>query len=152
MKVLARSTNDRILFGVCGGLGEYLDIDSTLIRLIFILIGFMGGGILIYLALAVIMPNGTEDKINNPALDRYNMSNANKIFSIFIIFLGCYLLLNNLHIIRFINYSLFFSGFIIFTGISLIITRKIYWSRIFALSIIFMILISLIFFITSTTL
>lgn len=37
MKRLYRSKNDRMLCGVCGGIGEYLDIDPTLIRLLWAL-------------------------------------------------------------------------------------------------------------------
>ena len=37
VKKLYRSTSDRMIAGVCGGLGEYFDIDPTLVRLIFVL-------------------------------------------------------------------------------------------------------------------
>lgn len=48
---------DGKLLGVCEGLGEYLDIDPTIIRILFIVaVLFMGGGILFYLILALIMP------------------------------------------------------------------------------------------------
>lgn len=54
---LHRSGSDRILFGVCGGLAEYFDVDATLVRLIFVVITFAGGwGILAYILLAIIMP------------------------------------------------------------------------------------------------
>lgn len=45
------------IFGVCGGLGDYFDIDPTIIRVIFLiaLFGF-GGGLLIYIILALVMP------------------------------------------------------------------------------------------------
>ncbi len=55
---LYRSDTDRMIAGVCGGLGEYLDVDSTVVRLLFvlaILAGF-GSAILLYLILMVIMP------------------------------------------------------------------------------------------------
>jgi phage shock protein C len=50
--------NDRKIFGVCSGLGEYFDIDATVIRVLF-LVGFIvfGSGLLIYLILALVMPN-----------------------------------------------------------------------------------------------
>lgn len=58
MKRLYRSKTDRKLAGVCGGLGEYLGVDSTVIRIIFIILGLPGGlpGILLYLVLWLIMP------------------------------------------------------------------------------------------------
>lgn len=51
-------TNPKIL-GVCGGLGDYFDMDPTVIRIIFLiaLIGF-GSGLLIYLIMALVMPKG----------------------------------------------------------------------------------------------
>lgn len=55
---LYRSRDDRMLAGVCGGLGEYFNLDPTLIRVLFavaVLAGF-GTGIVIYIVLAIIMP------------------------------------------------------------------------------------------------
>ncbi|NIM94607.1 MAG: PspC domain-containing protein [Anaerolineales bacterium] len=54
---LYRSTEDRWLAGVCGGIGEYFSLDPTIVRLLFILIAFaFGGGILVYLLLWLIIP------------------------------------------------------------------------------------------------
>ena len=54
---LYRSRNDSRIAGVCGGLGEYLDIDPTLVRLIFVLLALMGGhGVLLYIVLWLIVP------------------------------------------------------------------------------------------------
>jgi len=45
------------LLGVCEGLGDYLDIDPTVVRIAFLLLLFFaGGGILLYLILALVMP------------------------------------------------------------------------------------------------
>ena len=59
MKKLFRSS-DRILAGVCGGLAEYLDVDPTLIRVIYAALGlFTVGfpGVLLYIILMILMPN-----------------------------------------------------------------------------------------------
>jgi phage shock protein C len=55
---LTRSTSNRMIAGVCAGLGEYLGIDPTIIRLLTILAFFTGfGGIaLVYLIMAVVVP------------------------------------------------------------------------------------------------
>lgn len=52
-------SQDRMLFGVCGGLAEYLGIDKTVLRFLFILGAIFTGSILfwVYLALALIMPS-----------------------------------------------------------------------------------------------
>ncbi len=57
-KKLYRSSTDKMIAGVCGGLGKYLGIDATLIRLIFALLVFfgVGSGLLIYVILAIVMP------------------------------------------------------------------------------------------------
>jgi phage shock protein C len=54
---LYRSRTDRFLGGVCGGLGRYLAIDPTIVRLIFLLLLFgNGAGFLIYVVLWVLLP------------------------------------------------------------------------------------------------
>jgi phage shock protein C len=61
-KKLYRSRTERWLVGVCGGIAEYFDIDPTVIRVIFILAGFiMGGGLWIYLILWIIMPLNPDE-------------------------------------------------------------------------------------------
>ena len=45
------------ILGVCAGLGDYFDLDPTIVRIVFILLLFgIGGGLLIYLILALVMP------------------------------------------------------------------------------------------------
>ena len=56
-KRLYKSSTNRVLCGVCGGIGEYLNIDPTVIRLLcLILICGWGSGILFYIVAAVIIP------------------------------------------------------------------------------------------------
>ena len=53
---LHRSSKDKMICGVCGGLGEYLDVDPTLIRLIWVLLPCWAGmSILAYLIAAIII-------------------------------------------------------------------------------------------------
>lgn len=57
VKRLYRSRKERMIAGVCVGLGDYLKVDPTLIRLLFVLFTLMGGqGILAYLILWLIVP------------------------------------------------------------------------------------------------
>jgi phage shock protein C len=54
---LYRSLSQRMIGGVCGGLGEYLAIDPTLIRVLFVVGALFGGhGILLYLILLILVP------------------------------------------------------------------------------------------------
>jgi phage shock protein C len=56
VKRLYRSRNDRIIAGVCGGLGEYFDVDPNIIRIIWLLVGLTGTGIIAYILAWVIIP------------------------------------------------------------------------------------------------
>ena len=56
---LYRSRENRMLGGVCGGLGEYFDIDPTLVRVLFVFgafLGFPGALVLIYLVMLLMVP------------------------------------------------------------------------------------------------
>jgi len=60
-KKLYKSEDDRKLFGVCGGIAEYFNIDPTVVRLIWVLsILFFGTGIIAYLIFALIMPQQSD--------------------------------------------------------------------------------------------
>ena len=61
-KSLTRSTSNRMLAGVCAGLGEYLGIDPTIVRLLTVLAFFTGfGGIaIVYLVMAIVVPEQTS--------------------------------------------------------------------------------------------
>lgn len=54
---LYRSTTQKMIAGVCGGWAEYLDVDVTLVRLVFVGLALLGGpGILLYIILWIITP------------------------------------------------------------------------------------------------
>jgi phage shock protein C len=56
-KKLYRSTTDKVIAGVCGGLGKYFDIDPVVVRIVFILFGLAGGSaLLLYIILWVLVP------------------------------------------------------------------------------------------------
>ena len=58
IKKLTRPRNDRMLGGVCAGIGEYLGIDPTVVRIICVLlsIGTIGLALLVYLVLCFVIP------------------------------------------------------------------------------------------------
>ena len=57
-KRLYRSRNDRVISGVCAGLGHYFNVDPVLVRVLAVGLGFVSGGtlLLLYLLLALIIP------------------------------------------------------------------------------------------------
>ena len=57
-KKLYKSSTDKKLAGVCGGLAEYFNIGSRLVRLGWVVFGLLGGsGLLAYIIAAIIMPD-----------------------------------------------------------------------------------------------
>ncbi|HIY11102.1 MAG TPA: PspC domain-containing protein [Candidatus Anaerofilum excrementigallinarum] len=56
-KQLFKSDANRVLCGVCGGIGEYLGIDPTIVRLVAVLLGLSGTGLLVYIIAALIIPS-----------------------------------------------------------------------------------------------
>jgi len=59
-KTLTRSKSNRMIAGVCAGLGDYLNIDPTVVRLLFVLgfFTFNGAMLLVYLIMAIVTPEG----------------------------------------------------------------------------------------------
>ena len=63
-KKLYRNTNNKVLAGVCSGLAEYINIDPTIIRVIWALVGLSGAGIIAYLVCALIIPEKPSNIID----------------------------------------------------------------------------------------
>ncbi len=64
-KKLVRPNNDRMIAGVCAGLGNYFGVDPTIIRILFVLFAiFVGGGILAYIILWIVMPDETAGNVD----------------------------------------------------------------------------------------
>lgn len=58
MKRLYKSADDKMICGVCGGIARYFNIDLTLVRLIFAILGLTGGsGVLAYIIAVIIIPS-----------------------------------------------------------------------------------------------
>jgi phage shock protein PspC (stress-responsive transcriptional regulator) len=69
-KRLVRSQDDRMLFGVCGGLADYLNVDPVIVRLLAVLLTLWNGvGLLIYFVLALIMRQEAEIAPKGNAFD-----------------------------------------------------------------------------------
>ena len=61
-KKLYKSRTNKKVAGVCGGIGEYFSIDPTLVRLGFVALSFLaGGGLLVYIIAAIIIPDRVDE-------------------------------------------------------------------------------------------
>lgn len=76
-KKLYRSETNKIISGILGGLGEYLDIDPTIVRLVFVLLTIITGGVpglIFYIIALVIIPRHQNFNIHKV----YNVEKDNK--------------------------------------------------------------------------
>jgi phage shock protein C len=147
-KRLVRSRSDRMVGGVCGGLGAYLGVDPTFVRLFFVFLIFAeGAGFLLYLILWVVLP--PEDRVGEynfedtvrdgaqeiatrareigkdlPEAMRFSGSQAGLFLGAAFILLGVFYLLDNLHLTWFVWVkSLFWPVFLIAAGALLLMQR-----------------------------
>ncbi len=89
MNRLYRSTENKMLAGVCGGMAEYFQIDVSLIRLVWILMFLAGGsGLLLYIIAWIIIPEKEEEYEQKIPQD----NKTNTLFGILLIAIGVVLL------------------------------------------------------------
>ncbi|MFA5406761.1 MAG: PspC domain-containing protein [Candidatus Nanoarchaeia archaeon] len=134
MKVLTRSKTNRVIAGVCGGLGDYFNIDPVVIRILWVLFSLLGGsGIFAYIIAWVVIPEAgakkalwqewTEDKPKSKRVLAETNSNTRKIIGLFLLFLGAVFLLNNLGLISW-SWPYTFSASLIIIGLVIIISGR----------------------------
>jgi phage shock protein C len=67
-RLLRRSRDDRVIAGVCGGLGRYLQVDPVLLRIALVILTVSGGlGVLLYIVAVILIPEQQEDEDLGPA-------------------------------------------------------------------------------------
>lgn len=123
---LYRSISDRTIAGVCGGLGKYFNVDPTIVRLLFLLLLFLGGSAIpLYIVLWIIVPDEQQRGASSQEVLQTNAQelarsardfgqsvgqavgssgaaaqsaarNGPVIFAVILIFLGIWFLLQNL--------------------------------------------------------
>ncbi len=77
MKKLQRSKSNKVFFGVCGGLAEYLDLDPVVVRLIFILVTLFGGmGVLAYIIGVIIIPEASQENVDQASVENASLPEA----------------------------------------------------------------------------
>lgn len=61
IRKLQRSTSNKMIAGVCAGIGKYFNLDPTIIRVLYVLMVFFAGfGILLYLILWLVIPSESQ--------------------------------------------------------------------------------------------
>lgn len=127
-KKLYRSSTDRILAGVCGGLANYFKIDPIIIRGAFVLLALADGvGVVLYVVLALIVPNeptGYSSTVaNQPIIRRISSEQARNYLGIGIILVGLIALAQQFFPYRWLDWGLLWPSAVIIFGIYLL-SRK----------------------------
>ncbi len=125
---LYRSQTNKVFAGVCGGLAEYLNVDATVIRIVWVLLTLLGGsGIILYIIAFFIVPEKPINVDDMPSQIK-SKSDSAYIFGILFVVVGVVLLLDNLDVFSFwhmwdTTWEFFFPGILILLGIY-IMTRR----------------------------
>lgn len=145
---MERSESNRVVAGVCGGLGEFLGIDPTIVRWAFVLFTLFGGsGVLVYLVLWLFIPSPSGTLVDKKNLEegvakikKYTEDhNPGKIVGILLLIFGITFLLDNFRIVpwAFLNYLWrFWPVAVILWGLELISGKTIFGKLLIALIII----------------
>jgi phage shock protein C len=147
---LERSTTNKVIAGVCGGIAEYLQVDPTLVRVFFVIAGVMTAGLAFigYLVLLVLMPlpgrptpfvtsatppagtaadapsSDTTVQSSSPAeSDPLAAERRRTAFGGFLIALGVIFLLSNVGVFRIVRWDLIWPLVIVAAGVLLLAQR-----------------------------
>ena len=91
-----KSSRDKVLAGVCGGVAEYFNIDPVIVRLIWVIATLAGGaGLLVYIIAAIIMPQDGENNSMEREYDNYDSDKGKKILGIAFVLFGIFFISKN---------------------------------------------------------
>lgn len=142
---LYRSETNKVIAGVAGGLGEYFNIDPTIIRIIFILLTIFGGsGLIIYIVLWLVIPSKSATINNSSETIRANIEDikastqsfAHRIskpeggrensrfwWAVLIIIVGFLFLLNNYGLLAPLEFDKLWPLILIILGLAIILRK-----------------------------
>jgi phage shock protein C len=98
---LTKSRTNRMIDGVCGGIGEYFGLDPTLVRIVWVLVTLLGGsGFILYILAMIIMPVNKDLSAAQTTTDgtqvAYHEPDRKRFWGITLVLLGGFLIMINL--------------------------------------------------------
>lgn len=134
MKRLYRSRTDRWIAGVCGGLAEYFNIDAAAVRVAFVLLALWQGlGVLLYVVLALIIPEGRVTEIAaEPGLppprpgtdDEEESQRRTRLLGGLLIVAGSYVLLRNAPVLSALWRDYWIGALLVLGGLLILLLRR----------------------------
>ena len=151
-KKLYRSKEDRVIAGVCGGLGDYFKVDPIFVRLIFIFLALLDGlGVLFYIIFIFVIPKQGEGAIDmkqtKEKIEEFGkevaghakdvagkiekdskgwMKDKRRVVGVMILLVGLFALLNKVLLVSWFRWDIFWRVALIIVGVYIIIksTKK----------------------------
>ena len=115
---LHRSATDRLCCGVCGGIAQYLSLDSSLVRFAFIVGTLWGGmGLLLYIVLAIVLPTDEQTAVRSSL----SSERSQMLAGLLLVALGGLLLAANMGWAPWLSWSLFWPGVLILVGLGVLL-------------------------------
>lgn len=134
MKRLYRSRTDRWVAGVCGGLAEYFGIDATAVRVAFVLLAlWQGVGVLLYVVLALIIPEGhAPEMVSEPGLppprpdadDEEEGQRRTRLLGGLLIVAGAYVLLRSSPVLAALWQDYWIGALLVLGGLLILVLRR----------------------------
>lgn len=139
---LYRSRKERMIWGVAGGLAEYLDIDPVLVRIGFVLLTFANGvGLLLYVLMAIVVPSeeriASAETAGDGVAEPKNMAHGpdretegfsertqrrrRNVMGAFLIAVGVYILLGNVGFFSWFQWQRFWPLLVIALGVAILL-------------------------------
>ncbi|SHI12141.1 PspC domain-containing protein [Sporanaerobacter acetigenes] len=123
-----RSSTDKVISGVCGGLGEYFNVDPSIIRIFWLMLSIAtsGTGILAYIICALVIPEGSNTTIYYDENDK-SYKNSALFVGIVLIIIGASLLIKKIwpwFNVKWFNFSKYWPILLIIAGIYVIYNQK----------------------------
>jgi len=113
-----------MLCGVCGGLGEYFNVDPIFFRLGFLVLAFGGAGVLAYLVLCIVVPNRPLGEAEPSITTTLDSRSGRMLLAWAFVAFGLLLLFNNLRIVTIGNWGEFWPVLMIVAGAALLLNRS----------------------------
>jgi phage shock protein C len=99
-KKLCKSRQNRIIDGICGGIGEYFEVDPTIVRILWVFLTLLGGsGLILYIVAMIIMPVNTEPLPADAAKANVRFPDRRSYWGIVLILIGMFVLLERTQIL-----------------------------------------------------
>ena len=114
---LYRSTTDKFIAGVCGGLAEYFRVDPSIVRVLFVLLSFASGvGLITYLVMCMVVPKRPVGTVS-PTPEHLAGWNS---YLPGVILVGIGVLMLVIHVFRWINWHMIWPVIVILIGLALV--------------------------------